>query len=357
MQQKTQRVAALSQHEHADASWDDLRTFLACVEHLSFRKAAEALALTSTTAMRRIDRLEAHLGFSLFVRHQSGLQLTDEGKGILASVREMERSSFDIFRLANQASPDLSGVVRIAVTEGVGTYWLMPKLIDFQNTYRRMTIDLRCAMEQADVTRLEADIAIQFDKPANPDLIVTRLGRLHAYPFVSREYAKNYGVPTSLQELQRHRIVQQLTPQIDENAYAKAIGVESVAGIVGIRTNSSTATLYAVERGAGVGMLPTCSVALGAPLVAVDVGYRNQFDLWLTYHPDLKRSEKHMVVVEWLKRIFNSSSYACFKDEFIHPNELVKQMAVAAETMGLKGYTATLPFAEETSRKNMYEKD
>lgn len=346
MPQKTQRPVASMQHETAEACWDDLRTFLACAGHLSFRKAAESLALTSTTTMRRIDRLESRLGFSLFVRHQGGLLLTDEALGILAKVREMERNSFDVFRRASQASADPAGVIRLAVTEGVGTYWVMPKLIEFQNTYRRLTIDLRCAMEQADVARLEADMAIQFEKPDNPDLIVTRLGRLHVYPFVSREYARLYGVPSSLAELRNHRIVQQITPQIDENAYARAMGVESIAGIVGIRTNSSTATLFAVERGAGVGMLPTCSIALGAPLVAVDVGFRNQFDLWLTYHPDLKRSEKHMVVVEWLKRIFSASIYACFRDDFIHPNELVKEMTAAAETMGLHGYVAPLPFVE-----------
>ena len=41
-------------------------------------------------------------------------------------------------------------------------------------------------MEHADVTRLEADIAIQFEKPTDDDLIVTRLSRLHVYPFASQ---------------------------------------------------------------------------------------------------------------------------------------------------------------------------
>jgi len=53
-------------------------------------------------------------------------------------------------------------------------------------------------MEQADVSRLEADIAIQFEKPSNPDLIVTRLGRLHVYPFASQDYERTYGIPGRL---------------------------------------------------------------------------------------------------------------------------------------------------------------
>jgi DNA-binding transcriptional LysR family regulator len=346
MHQKLQRPAAPVQHmsELAEASWEDLRVFLICADSGSFRKAAETVGVTNTTVMRILDRLELQLGFKLFIRHQSGLQPTDEARSILEDVRQMERLSFNIFRRAAQTAVNPSGVVRVAVTEGIGTYWVMPKLIEFQGTYRLLTIDLRCAMEQADVARLEADIAIQFDKPARPDLIMMRLGRLHIYPFVSEEYARNCGLPKTPAEVQQHRLVQQVAPQLDESAYARSLGVESVAGIVGIRTNSSTATLFAVEKSAGIGMLPTCALALGAPLVPVDVGIRHHLDLWLTYHPDLKSSEKHMVVVEWLRRVFDSRVYPCFRDEFIHPTELVKLMANAVPAMGLRGFAAPVPF-------------
>jgi DNA-binding transcriptional LysR family regulator len=350
MQHKTQRHAAPVQHREADlvdTSWDDLRAFLVCADQRSFRRAADVLGLTNTTMMRRLDRLEAELGFALFVRHQSGLQLTDEGGTILDDIRQMERISFNVFRRAAQTGVNPTGVVRVAVTEGVGTYWVMPKLIDFQRTYRMLTVDLRCAMEQADVARLEADIAIQFDKPSNPDLIITRLGRLHIYPFASQDYERTYGLPGSIADFRNHRIVQQVAPQLDEGAYARNLGLDSVAGIVGIRTNSSTATLYAVERGAGVGFLPTCSIALGAPVVPVDVGLRYHLDLWLTYHPEFKRSEKHTVVVDWLKRIFDARAYPCFRDEFIHPHDLVALMAEAAKTTGLRGYAAAAPFQAE----------
>ncbi len=346
MYQKLQRPAAPMQHasDLAEASWEDLRVFLVCAHNGSFRKAAETLGVTNTTVMRALDRLETQLGFKLFIRHQAGLLPTEEGRSILEDVRQMERLSFNVFRRAAQSAVNPSGIVRVAVTEGVGTYWIMPKLIEFQGTYRLLTIDLRCAMEQANVARLEADIAIQFDKPTRPDLIVTRLGRLHVYPFASEEYARVCGLPKTVAEMRQHRIVQQVAPQLDENAYTKALGIESVAGIIGIRTNSSTATLYAVERGAGIGMLPTCAIALGAPLVPVDVGIRHHLDLWLTYHPDFKTSEKHIVVVDWLRRVFDNHAYPCFKDEFIHPNELVKLMADVVPTMGLRGYAAPVPF-------------
>ena len=119
--------------------------------------------------------------------------------------------------------------------------------------------------------------------------------------------------------------------------------MNSFEGVTGMRVNSSTATLYAVERSAGIGLLPSCAIALGAPLVAVDIGVSHHMDFWLTYHSDFPDSRKHMVVVDWLKRIFDPQVYPCFKDHFIHPNDLVSLMAGPRENFGLRGYAATGP--------------
>ena len=334
----------MTQHradEVLDASWDDLRSFLACARYKSFRNAAEELGLTSTTLMRRIDRLEDSIGCRLFLRDQSGLTLSAEGAAMIGDVMQMERHAFNIFRRAAQ-SDDTAGTVRVAVTEGPGNFWILPRLIDFQKTYRKITVDLRCAMEQADVARLEADIAIQLERPTNPDLIVTKLGRLHIYAFVSEGYRKLHGVPT-LAEIRSHRLVIQHAPQVDDSAYARVLGVTSLEGIVGIKTNSSIGVLYAVERGAGMGFLPTSSIALGAALVPVDLGVHHHADLWLTYHKEFRNSDRHKIVIDWLKKIFDPKVYPCFKDEFIHPNDLVPLMAASRASFGLQGYVAGGP--------------
>jgi DNA-binding transcriptional LysR family regulator len=347
MQQLLHRGGAITQHrgdEILDASWDDLKSFLVCARCKSFRNAAEELQVTSTTLMRRIDRLEERIGCKLFLRDQSGLTLSDEGSSMIADVMEMERHAFNVFRRAARSSNDTAGTVRVAVTEGPGNFWILPRLIDFQKTYRKITVDLRCAMEQADVARLESDIAIQLEPPTNPDLIISKLGRLHIYPFVSEGYAKLYGKPASLAELRDHRIIKQTAPQVDDTAYARVLGLKSLEGVVGIKTNSSIGVLYAVERDAGIGFLPTSSIALGVPLVAVDMdGFSHHADLWLTYHKEFRDSDRHKIVIDWLKRIFDPRTYACFRDEFIHPNALVPMMAATRESFGLTGYRAAVP--------------
>jgi DNA-binding transcriptional LysR family regulator len=343
MPQDLHRGGASMQHKDTpNASWEDLRAFLLCTRHQSFRNAAEMLGLTGTTLMRKIDRLEEELGFKLFLRDQSGLSLSDEGRALLLDVEQMERLSFNIFRRASM-STEINGTVRIAVTEGPGNSWVLPRLIDFQKTYRKIMVDLRCAMEQADVSRLEADISIQLERPTNPDLIVAKLGRLHIYGFASEGYRDAFGLPKSLQDLRNHRIIRQHGVQLDETGYARILGLESLEGIVGISTNSSVAVLYAIERGAGIGFLPTSVVALGAKLVAIDLGINYHMDLWLTYHREFRNSDRHKIVIDWLKSIFDPKVYACFQDEFIHPNDLIPLMAGPRTNYGLEGYAAANP--------------
>src|SRR5258707_3564370 len=138
MQQHLHRGAASTQHKKVEdtlnASWEDLRAFLLCTRHQSFRNAAEVLGLTGTTLMRKIDRLQEELGFKLFLRDHSGLPLSDEGKALLFDVEQMERLSFNIFRRAS-LSTDSQGTVLVPVTQGPGNFCLLRPLNDCPKTY------------------------------------------------------------------------------------------------------------------------------------------------------------------------------------------------------------------------------
>ena len=336
--QHRERTSPLSQ-----LSWDDLRFFLVCVESGSFRKAGKLLNVDSATIVRRITRLEAAIGLRLFNRLTDGVTLTDEGCSVAQHARAMERAATNIERHSQLTSAGLRGHVRVAITEGVGTYWVLPRLLDFQKANRRLTFDLQATMEHTDIGRLEADMSVQFLRPERPDLISVRLGHLHVYPFASSSYRELYGLPASMEEVKRHRLIQQAGPLLQPGLYERALGVDSLEGIVGVVTNSSSAVLYAVERGAGIGMLPTYAPTLGAKLVPVDLGFSHSLELWLTYHPDLRNSSRHMVVVDWLRRIFDPVRFPCFGEKFIHPLELGRVLSDAVAINSVAGFAAANP--------------
>lgn len=326
-----------------DVSWDDIRIFLACVNAGSFRSAAQAMRISSSTVVRRIDRLERDLGIPLFNRIPDGVVLTEEARAIVDHARRMESAIYDVYRRVEAQDPTTRGVVRVSVTEGIGTYWIMPRLVKFQRQFPFLIIDMRCAMENADVLRMEADIAVQFERPTAPDLIVTKLGRLHVYPFASRAYSEIYGLPKSINDMARHRLVDQAAPQLDNGAWGRLLGLNDVEGIVSLRTNLSSALLYAIEKGAGIGALPTYAGALGAPVVPVDIGIHHSMDIWMTYHPSARRTRRIALVADWMRKIFNPDVFPWFRDEFLHPSRFADALpAESAENVG-KGFAAAAP--------------
>lgn len=323
-------------------SWDDLKLFLSVARTLSFRKAATAARTSSSTSVRRVERLEAELGLRLFDRLPDGVALTAEGHSIQQLAHEMERASHSLRAYLDR---DLTtrGVVRCAITEGLGTFWILPHLAEFTRGNPFTIVDLRCSMESSDVLRMESDLAIQLVRPNRPDLKVVKLGRLHIYPYASKRYAETYGLPSNVEEMKRHRLVDQTAPQLDEGVMPRLLGLNNVEGIVALRTNASTAHFYAIEQGIGIGGLPTYATALGADVIPVDIGLKFQNDIWLTYHPDARSVKRIALFIDWVRSLFDSKKYPWFRDEFIHPSELSPADTPARASRGGKRYVVTSP--------------
>jgi DNA-binding transcriptional LysR family regulator len=302
-------------------SWDDLRLFLHCADEGSFRRAAQLLGVSTSTLVRRIDRLERDLSVRLFDRAPDGVSLTDVGRSVLDGARQMERASFDVLQANREAAVERTATT-IAVTEGLGVYWLIPQIVQFQRQHPDIAVNVRCAMESVDVLRLEADLAVQFIKPTSPDLMVVRLGRLHLYPFASRGYLEAHGTPGTAADMRRHRLINQIAPQLDPNAWARYLGVESVDDIVAVSTNSSSAVLLAIESGAGIGALPTYTSVVNRRIVPVDLGGAMKVDVWLTFRRDLRRSPRRSALIDWIRGLFDAQVHPYFGDRFVHPTEL-----------------------------------
>src|SRR6478735_3412535 len=109
------------------SDWDAARIFLEVVRCGSFRSASERLSLSINAVRRRIDDFERQTGTTLFTRDVHGTHLTDEGALVVSAVERMEAATFDVLRASDSMANALSGEVRVAVTEGLGTFWLAPR--------------------------------------------------------------------------------------------------------------------------------------------------------------------------------------------------------------------------------------
>ena len=297
---------------------------MAVVRKGSFRAAAEHLRVSVNVVRRRVEELEQSLGVILFTRHVDGVRITAEGEKVFAAANQMEAASFGLLQVRDQAIDNsMSGEVRLAVTEGLGTAWIAPRLVEFQRANPNLMIDLNCAMKSADVLRMEADVAIQITRPTAPDLRLVKLGRLHFLPFAAPSYLDTFGAPKSIRDLVHHRILVQSddTTQWRE-LYDRLFPGISPTAMVSLRTNVSSAHYWSIAKGAGIGLLPTYAQWIGAEIVPLDLGIHETVDIWLTYHPDAKRIPRVSRLIDWTIQAFSPQKYPWFRDEFIHSNEL-----------------------------------
>jgi DNA-binding transcriptional LysR family regulator len=307
------------------ANWDLVRIFLAVARTGSFRAAAAQLGMSANFLSKRISVLENAYKTPLMTRHVDGIRLTPEGEAVLDAAKRMEEASFSLDRALSRTTPALTGEVRLAVTEGLGTFWLAPRLVEFQRVYSGLLVDLKCEMRSADVLRLEADVAVQLEEPGNPNLKRVKIGRMHIMPFVSPSYVEIYGMPRDLDDLQQnHRMVIQEAEQTKGKEMYDKHAVREQLGFVAMRNNVSSAHVWAVSKGAGIGWLPTYIPAIAGPLIPLDIGVKFPLDIWLTYHPDAKRIPRVKQLIDWTIQSFDGRKYPWFRDEFVHPDDLQK---------------------------------
>jgi DNA-binding transcriptional LysR family regulator len=310
--------------------WDGVRLFLQVVRRGSFRAAAEHLGQSVNALRRHVLDLERQLGVTLLTRHVDGIRVTEEGREVFTAAQRMEAASFGLVRARDRVDPAISGEVRLAVTEGLGTFWIAPRAVEFQRSFPKLLIDMSCAMHSADVLRLEADVSLQLTRPTSPDLKLVKVGRLHSIPYAAKAYIDRYGAPKTLPELLRHRICIQVAQQVADTVpgYEQLFPGVPQPGFVAIRNNVSSAHYWAIAKGAGIGLLPTYASAIGAAVQPVDIQPAIYFpsDIWLAYHPDAARIPRVRRMIDWLVASFDPQKFPWFRDEFIHPKDLPDEL-------------------------------
>jgi len=329
--------------------WEGTRIFLETVRRGSFRAASESLGISLNALRRRFDEFEQNCGVVVATRDTFGIHLTAEGEMIFAAAEKMETAYFDVVRARDQTSGGVEGRVRLAVTEGLGTFWIAPRLIEFQQAFPKLMIDMHCSMSPPDILRLEADVGVQIVPPDDKDLKVVRIGRVHAMPFASASYVKTYGRPVTVADFAQHRIVMQVSPHIpSEVVFQQLFPGAPIESLIVFQSNVSSAHYWSIAKGAGIGILPTYANAMAAPVLPIDIRkdgdptqiLRWHSDIWLTYHPDGNRIPRVRRLIEWLREAFSSRQFPWFSDEFIHPNDLPNTVEGLPLTNMFAGFSA-----------------
>lgn len=285
---------------NAGFDWNDLKYFLAVARNGGLSRAALELGSSAATVSRHVSALEARLGVRLFVRLQTGYLLTDEGSALFERVAEVERSTQAVERSSAANGQEVSGWVRLAASESVGTRLVAPHLPRLHERHPALRVELMLSLQRADLARREADIALRIADPTQDDSlrdhIAHEVGRvrygLYAAP------ALRAGEPPG----DWRRLDHVAWPREWAHLPAGRWLAQAVAGRQPVfAANSLESQAAAARAGLGVALLPEYIGRDDPGLTRVPAdGPLPESGIWLVYHRDLKTSARLAAVRDFL---------------------------------------------------------
>ncbi|WP_394849249.1 LysR family transcriptional regulator [Pendulispora brunnea] len=287
-------------------SWDDLRFFLAIARHKTRAAAAAALRVDATTVGRRMRALERRFDARLFARGPNGLVLTPAGLALAPRAEAVEAQVLAAEGALGGADSRLEGVLRITSSEGLSSYVLAPRLVEFRREHPGIRISLCAENRTLDLARHEADVAVRLFRPREPSLVARRVGALALHLYASAEYLRRAGQPRKLRDLAGHDWVG-FDASLDRTPPSRWMHDHATASRCVLRSNSTTVVLAACAAGHGIAMAPACFTKHFFGLEQVLPRVVLEAEVWAVTHPDLYPSARVKALLAWLGRTLAST--------------------------------------------------
>ncbi len=284
--------------------WDKLRVFHAVAEAGSFTHAGETLNLSQSAVSRQISALEEALAVPLFHRHARGLILTEQGETLNRTVRDVFAKLAMTEALLTESKEKPAGRLKVTTTVGFGSSWLAPRLQGFLETYPDISVALLLDDMELDLAMREADVAIRFHVPKQPDLVQRHLMSMTWSVCASADYLKKHGVPQRVEDLDAHKLITFGThhpPVPDINWLAEAGRRPGNPRRALLEVNSIIAMQMTIRSGLGLGALPDYLVSENDGLVRLLPDLNTpKVDVYFVYPEELRNSKRVAVFRDFL---------------------------------------------------------
>jgi DNA-binding transcriptional LysR family regulator len=273
--------------------WDDLRYFVALARCGTLSGAARQVGAEHTTVARRVAALEDSLGVRLFERDMKGYALTVEGERIVDAAYRIEDEIFGLQRQTASGAPGMTGTVRISAPPVFASSFLVPRLAALRASHPGIILELAGENRAVSLSRREADIAIRMSRPEPASTIARQVGRIVYGLYGARDYLNSV--------LEESWAFIGYDENLDHTPQQRWL-LSLVRGRpLVFRTNDLASLRAATVAGIGLSALPRF---IGDPdpslqRLPVDTPAASR-ELWVAFHPDLKRSPRIRLVVDYL---------------------------------------------------------
>lgn len=282
--------------------WDDVQLFLSLARTRKLGRTAQALGFDTSTASRRLGRLEAQLALTLFDRTREGLVPTASALRLLGPAEEMERASHAFRHEVDGFERAVEGAVKLSVPPGVAESFVAPMLGELSRRHPALRFEVDASTRQADLSRREADLALRTIRPSGGPLVRQLLTRAAWVPMATPELVATLG------PLKRWDDVPWVGWGFElERLHAARWLTERVKTPPVLRTNSFVMQVGAVQQGLGAALVPApyATVHRLEPLrlsrkLAADAKSLPVDELWLVTHEALRRVPRVAAVWDFI---------------------------------------------------------
>jgi len=287
-------------------NWNDLRFFLELSRQGKLILTAKKLNVDHTTVSRRIAELEQALNARLFDKSPRGYQLTDAGLRLLPFAESMESQSNMAYQDISGKDARLSGTVRLAAPEAVGTQVIAPRMAEFRATHPDIELELVAETRLMSLSKREADIAITLARPESGRLIAWKLTDYILKLYGTQAYLDQHPPIRKAADLSGHDFVSYIDDLIQLPELKFLETVIKNAKVV-FRSTNVSAQYQAVLGGLGLS-LAHCFMASQdermVPILTDQISVKREY--WLIVHEDLRHVARVAAVCDFLTDLMKS---------------------------------------------------
>lgn len=243
---------------------DAMQVFVRVAELSSFTRAAESLGLPKASASAAVRRLENLLGTQLLHRTTRRVGMTADGQAFYERCKDLLDQADELESMFRSGPQSLRGRLRVDMSGGLARQFVIPHLPGFMDAHPQLEIELSSTDRRVDLVREGFDCVLRVGTVQDSALVARQLGVLPIANCVSPAYLRRHGVPETLGDLDRHRLVHYVgtlgapSPGFE---YADGARYRSRPMPGALSVNSSDAYLAACLAGLGIIQAPRTGVA------------------------------------------------------------------------------------------------
>lgn len=282
-----------------------IRIFRIVVQEGSMTKAAPLLNMTQSLVSKSMTKLEHQSKNQLLIRTKHGITVTEMGEKLMEFSNRLHETIEIFEKDFMEDRTKVEGTIKIVAFPYLGAEWLIKRSTKFLKIHPKIKLSL--TLKEDNVLPSNYDVGIGGFIPNHPHLFQRELFPDYNRIYASREYLDEFGTPSSVEDLDKHRLV----TYAGKNSYSSVRSVK-LLGNLGLpphrqpresimEVNSLKGMINGVLAGMGIAELPVFAAVHYPELVQILPEVKGEnLPIYFICHQNRKGSKKIQALYDYL---------------------------------------------------------